>query len=342
MACDWTPSAGVPLLSASLTPAGRPFSTLHRRLQPGHIQLSPIQFKNISASSWDVQLLPSFCLNPISQLDDKRRHAVEEALRPKSKIEAINWGFFKHISVSRSADLDSRPPPMGHFSPCLSGRCHLPSGSIPLHYRPPSIALLNNGSPATPGPLRYCRCGHSLAHKQPQNCPVLEIDGGRRRRRGRLVRGGKLFQNDRTVPRLSTPHYCGSSVQVSLWADSIFHCNGPPGSTAFFLISPPLSSSIRGNNAISLLPATRSLTVRFSSTSFRPTPIRVWSDLLLQTGWQIKTRMRTCFSLAHKRFIYLHNILTNLNLNSGVNHVFYKLDLYLLQADELLSLKNAV
>lgn len=25
----------------------------------------------------------------------------------------------------------------------------------------------------------------------------------------------------------------GSSVQVSLWADSILHCNGPPGSTAF-------------------------------------------------------------------------------------------------------------
>lgn len=136
-----------------------------------------------------------------------------------------------HIRISKSAYLHGQPLPLGHFSLCPSGHCHLPSGSIPLYYRPPSIPHLNNSSPATPGPLRYCR--HT--HKQPQTARAF-INRWREKERERLVRGGKLFQNSRTGLRLRTPHHSGSSsssVQVSLWADSILHCNRPPGSTTF-------------------------------------------------------------------------------------------------------------
>ena len=57
----------------------------------------------------------------------------------------------------------------GHFStPRPSGHCHLPSGSIPLHYRPLSIPHLNNSNSATPGPLRHCRHCRSHTHKLPK------------------------------------------------------------------------------------------------------------------------------------------------------------------------------
>lgn len=63
---------------------------------------------------------------------------------------------------------------------------------------------------------------------------------------GRLVRGGKLFQNSQTGLRLRTHSSSGgspsSSFQVSLWADSILHCNRPPGSTTSLPPSLPFLS----------------------------------------------------------------------------------------------------
>ncbi len=78
-----------------------------------------------------------------------------------------------HTRISKSLYLHGQLLPSGHFSPCPSGHCHLPSGSIPLYYRPPSVPHLNNSSPATPDPLRYCRHCRGHTHKEPQTAPAF-------------------------------------------------------------------------------------------------------------------------------------------------------------------------
>lgn len=124
----------------------------------------------------------------------KRVELPIETLSLRLLIELFLRVFFRtgglmlHIRISKSAYLDGQPLPLGHFSPCPSGHCHLPSGCIPLHYRPPSNPHLNNSSPATPGPLRYCRHCHGHTHKQPQTAQAFinrwrekETEAGQRR-----------------------------------------------------------------------------------------------------------------------------------------------------------------
>lgn len=113
------------------------------------------------------------------------------------------WFSCLHIRVSKS----SQPLALENFfALCPSGLCHLPSGSIPLHYRPPSVPHLNNSSPATPCPLRHYRHCCSRAHRQPQTARAfINRWQEKERERERLVRGGKLFQNSRAGLRLRTP-----------------------------------------------------------------------------------------------------------------------------------------